>query len=40
MAYESWQDAYEFELEPELKRVAEEGANAATNRGVVPGDMP
>lgn len=40
MAYESWQDAYHPELGPELKRVAEDGANAASNRGVVPGDVP
>lgn len=40
MAYESWQDAYHPELGPELKRVAEEGAKAATSHGVVPGDVP
>ncbi|HWG21832.1 MAG TPA: hypothetical protein VG225_14975 [Terracidiphilus sp.] len=40
MAYESWQDAYHPELGPELKRVAEDGAKAATSRGVVPGEVP
>ena len=39
MAYESWQDAYHPELGPELRQVAEEGAEAATSRGVVPGDV-
>jgi hypothetical protein len=40
IAYESWQDAYHPELGPELRRVAKEGAEAAMNRGVDPGDVP
>lgn len=40
MAYESWQDAYHPELGPELKRVAQEGAQAAMRQGVDPGDVP